>query len=700
MTVIAPAAGQPFPSSNFLSSDIPSPHYPHLFAPLDLGFTQLRNRVLMGSMHTGLEDRARDFPRLAAYFAERAAGGVGLIVTGGFSPNLVGWLKPFGGKLSWPWEARPHKFVTRAVHEHGAKICAQLLHAGRYGYHPLTVAPSKVKAPINPFTPRALSARGVERQISAYANAAKLARDAGYDGVEIMGSEGYFINEFTAPRTNKRNDAWGGTPEKRMRFAVEIVRRVREACGPDFIIVYRLSLLDLVEDGNQWNEIVAQAKAVEAAGATIINSGIGWHEARVPTIVTSVPRAAFVDVTAKLKPHVALPVIATNRINMPDVAERILADGKADMVSLARPLLADPEWANKSRAGKSHAINTCIACNQACLDHVFENKNASCLVNPRACAETELVYTKTYAAKRVAVVGAGPAGLACATVAAERGHRVTLFDAANEIGGQFNYAKRIPGKEEFHETLRYFRHKLEETGVEVKLATQATAETLGGFDEVVLATGITPRKVDFPGADHPKVVSYVDVLSGRVQIGARAALIGAGGIGFDVAEYLVHAGADSHDNAPHPQEKSRWMAEWGVDATFEARGSLVPPQPEPSAREVWLLQRSAGKPGARLGKTSGWVHRATLKAKQVKMLGGVEYLGVDDAGLRIRVDGAEQLLSVDHVVICAGQEPRRDLHAALMAAGKGAHLIGGADVAAELDAKRAIAQGSRLAAGL
>ncbi len=700
MTAIAPAAGQPFPSSNSLSSDIPSPHYPHLFAPLDLGFTQLRNRVLMGSMHTGLEDRARDFPRLAAYFAERAAGGVGLIVTGGFSPNLVGWLKPFGGKLSWPWEARPHKFVTRAVHEHGAKICAQLLHAGRYGYHPLTVAPSKVKAPINPFTPRALSARGVERQISAYANAAKLARDAGYDGVEIMGSEGYFINEFTAPRTNKRNDAWGGTPEKRMRFAVEIVRRVREACGPDFILVYRLSLLDLVEDGNQWNDIVAQAKAVEAAGATIINSGIGWHEARVPTIVTSVPRAAFVDVTAKLKPHVALPVVATNRINMPDVAERILADGKADMVSLARPLLADPDWANKSRAGKSHAINTCIACNQACLDHVFENKNASCLVNPRACAETELVYTKTYAAKRVAVVGAGPAGLACATVAAERGHRVTLFDAANEIGGQFNYAKRIPGKEEFHETLRYFRHKLEETGVEVKLATQATAETLGGFDEVVLATGITPRKVDFPGADHPKVVSYVDVLSGRVQIGARAALIGAGGIGFDVAEYLVHAGADSHDNAPHPQEKSRWMAEWGVDATFEARGSLVPPQPEPPAREVWLLQRSAGKPGARLGKTSGWVHRATLKAKQVKMLGGVEYLGVDDAGLRIRVDGAEQLLPVDHVVICAGQEPRRDLHAALMAAGKAAHLIGGADVAAELDAKRAIAQGSRLAAGL
>ncbi len=668
--------------------------YPHLFAPLDLGFTTLRNRILMGSMHTGLEDRARDFPKLAAYFAERAEGGAGLIVTGGFAPNLVGWLTPFGGKLSWPWEARPHRQVTRAVHGHGGKICLQLLHAGRYAYHPLQVAPSKLKAPINPFTPHALSARGVERQIAAYVRAARYAREAGYDGVEVMGSEGYLINEFTAPRTNRRHDAWGGTPEKRMRFAVEIVRRIREACGPDFIIVYRLSLVDLVEDGSQWDEIVQQARAVEAAGATLINSGIGWHEARIPTIATSVPRAAWAGVTAKLKPHVGVPVIATNRINMPDVAEHILAGGGADMVSLARPLLADPQWPAKARAGRAHAINTCIACNQACLDHIFQHRQASCLVNPRAGHETELNYLPAAAPKRVAVVGAGPAGLACATVAAQRGHAVTLFDAQAEIGGQFNVAKRIPGKEEFHETLRYFRHRLEETGVAQRLGAPVGAADLAGFDEVVLATGIVPRKVDFPGADHPNVVGYLDLLQGKVTAAERVAVIGAGGIGFDVAEFLVEAGLPASLDLP------RWQAEWGVDPSFESRGALAPAQPEAPARQVWLMQRSPGKPGARLGKTTGWIHRAALKAKGVKMLGGVEYLGYDDAGLRIRIDGAEQVLPAGTVVVCAGQEPRRELQAALQAAGIQPHLIGGADVAAELDAKRAIDQGSRLAAAL
>ena len=669
----------------------PAP-YPHLFRPLDLGFTTLRNRVLMGSMHTGLEDRASDFPKLAAYFGERAAGGAGLIVTGGFAPNIVGWLKPFASRMSMPWHPRRHRQVTSAVHAHDGKICLQLLHAGRYAYHPLSVSASKLKAPINPFTPRALSARGVERQIRDFANAAKLAREAGYDGVEIMGSEGYLLNQFTVARTNKRDDAWGGDAAKRMRFAVEIVRRVREACGPDFIIIYRLSMLDLVEGGNGWDDIVAQAQAVEAAGATIINTGIGWHEARVPTIATSVPRAAFTGVTAKLKPHVALPLVTTNRINMPDVAEAVLAAGHADMVSMARPLLADPQWPNKARAGRSDAINTCIACNQACLDHVFENKKASCLVNPRACAETELDYTKTAAPKSIAVVGAGPAGLACATVAAERGHRVVLFDAASEIGGQFNLAKQIPGKEEFHETLRYFRHRIVETGVELRLDTRADGDALSGFDEVVIATGVTPRAVDFPGIDHPKVVGYLDVLQRRVVPGAKVAIIGAGGIGFDVGEFLVQEGESPSLDA------SRWMAEWGVDPAFDAPGGLAKPRPEPAARQVWLLQRTPGKPGARLGKTTGWIHRGTLKAKGVKMLGGVEYLGVDDAGLHIRVDGSEQVLDVDHVVICAGQEPRRELFDVLAAQSRKAHLIGGADVAAELDAKRAIAQGSRLAA--
>jgi 2,4-dienoyl-CoA reductase (NADPH2) len=668
--------------------------YPHLLAPLDLGFTTLRNRVLMGSMHTGLEDHAKDFPKLAAYFAERARGGAGLMVTGGIAPNIVGWLKPFSGKLSWPWEVRRHRLVTDAVHADGGKICMQILHAGRYGYHPLSVSSSKRKAPINPFTPHALSARGVERQISAFANSARLAREAGYDGVEVMGSEGYLINQFLSPRVNQRDDAWGGSAANRMRFAVEIVRRVREACGPDFILIYRLSMLELVPEGSDWDEIVAQAKAVEAAGATIINTGIGWHEARVPTIATSVPRAAFAGVTAKLKPHVRLPLVTTNRINMPEVAEGILAGGQADMVSMARPLLADAEWVNKARDGRRDAINTCIACNQACLDHVFENRKASCLVNPRACAETDLNYTPTTQPKRIAVVGAGPAGLACATLAAERGHRVTLFDAASEIGGQFNLAKRIPGKEEFQETLRYFATRLRDTGVDVRLGQTVAAPDLADFDEVVVATGINARKANFPGADHAKALRYLDVLSGKVTPGKRVAIIGAGGIGFDVAEFLVH-----HGESPS-LDVQRWMAEWGVAANFEGRGGLAPPQPEAPAREVWLLQRSPGRPGAKLGKTTGWIHRATLKAKGVQMLGGVEYLGLDDSGLRIRSDGKEQTLPVDHVVICAGQEPRRDLADALTAAGRTPHLIGGAHTASELDAKRAIDQAARLAAVL
>ena len=668
--------------------------YPHLFQPLDLGFCTLPNRVLMGSMHTGLEDHARDFPKLAAYFRERAEGGVGLIVTGGISPNLVGWLKPFAGKLSWPWEVHKHRIVTDAVHAAGGKICMQILHAGRYAAHPFLVSASGVKAPISPLTPWKLNGWGVERQIKAFVNSAKLARDAGYDGVEVMGSEGYLINQFLSARTNQRTDAWGGSAEKRMRFAVEIVRRIREAVGKDFILIYRLSMLELVEGGSAWDEIVLQAKAIEAAGATLINTGIGWHEARVPTIATSVPRAAFAGVTAKLKPLVGLPVVATNRINMPEVAEAILARGQADMVSMARPLLADPEWVNKARTGRRDEINTCIACNQACLDHVFEGRKASCLVNPRACAETELNYIATATPKRIAVVGAGPAGLACATVAAGRGHRVTLIDAATEIGGQFNLAKQIPGKEEFHETIRYFAKQLELTGVEQRLGTRVDADALlaGGYDEIVLATGIRPRKVDFPGASHDKVVSYLDVLSGKVVPGRRVAIIGAGGIGFDVAEFLAHDGPSSTTDA------ARWMAEWGVAPDFTGPGGLAKPRPEAPARELWLLQRSPGKPGARLGKTTGWIHRSALKAKGVQAWGGVEYLGVDDAGLRVRVDGREQLLPVDHVVVCAGQEPLRQLVEPLQAAGRSPHLIGGADIAAELDARRAIDQGSRLAA--
>lgn len=669
-------------------------NYPKLFTPLDLGHVTLPNRVLMGSMHTGLEDKASDYDKLAAYFAERARGGVGLMVTGGISPSIQGWLKPFGGRLTMPWHKPRHRKLTDAVHAEGGRICMQILHAGRYGYHPLSVAPSKIKAPINPFTPRALSSGGVERTIRDFVQCARLAQDAGYDGVEVMGSEGYLINEFIAERTNRRQDAWGGDAARRMSFAVEIVRRTREAVGPQFIIIYRLSMLDLVEGGQQWDEVVALAKAIESAGASIINTGIGWHEARIPTIVTSVPRAGFAWVTRKLKGEVSIPLVATNRINMPEVAERLLAEGDADMVSMARPLLADPAWVNKARSGRSDRINTCIACNQACLDHVFQNRRASCLVNPQACHETELIIAPATIRKRVAVIGAGPAGLACASTLGERGHEVTLIDAAAEIGGQFNYAKRIPGKEEFHETLRYFRHRLDDTGVDVRLGQQADAASLSGagYDEIVVATGITPRKVSFPGSDDARVVSYIDVLTGRVTVGDRVAIIGAGGIGFDVAEYLV-------EEPPSPTtDVARWTREWGVDMQLAHRSGLQAAHPEPAARQVWLLQRSEGRPGRRLNKTSGWVHRATLKAKQVAMLGNVSYERFDDEGLHVTIDGKAQTLPVDNVVICAGQEPNRSLADELIAGGNKVHVIGGASVAAELDAKRAISQATQLAA--
>ena len=681
---------------------MPETAYPALFAPLNLGHVTIRNRVLMGSMHTGLEDRAKDYDKLAAYFAERAKGGTGLIVTGGIAPNIAGWVSPFAGKLSWPWEVARHRKITQAVHGEGGHICMQILHSGRYGYHPLSVAPSKIKSPISPFAPRELSHRGVWSQIKAFANCSALARDAGYDGVEVMGSEGYLINEFLCERTNKRTDEWGGNYANRMRFPVEIVKAIRAKLGPDFIIIYRLSLLDLVDRGQSWEEIITLAKAIEAAGATLINSGIGWHEARIPTIVTSVPRAGFAFATRELKKHVALPVIATNRINMPDVAEALLADGTCDMVSMARPLLADPEWVNKARSNRAQDINTCIACNQACLDHVFENRRASCLVNPRACYETEIVIKPTTTPRRIAVVGAGPAGLAAATTLGERGHRVTLFDAAAEIGGQFNLAKLIPGKEEFHETLRYFRNRLPQTGVELKLETRVDADQLAsaGFDEIIIATGVTPRSVRIPGIEagiqSGMVLSYLDVLASRKPVGKRVAIIGAGGIGFDIAEFLV-----DHGHSATLDEKL-WRKEWGVDDTFTRRGGIdgLKPQPEPPARQVFLLQRTEGAPGKRLNKTSGWVHRAMLKMKRVEMIGGVQYEKIDAHGLHISSGSGTRLLEVDHIVLCAGQEPNRDLHAALAALGKQAHLIGGADEAGELDAKRAIDQGTRLAVTL
>ncbi|MER7643983.1 NADPH-dependent 2,4-dienoyl-CoA reductase [Streptomyces sp. NPDC126522] len=668
--------------------------YPHLLNPLDLGFTTLPNRVLMGSMHVGLEEAERGFERMAEFYAARARGGVGLIVTGGIAPNEAGRPYEGGAKLTTDAEAAQHTEITAAVHREGGRIAMQILHFGRYAYHQDLVAPSAVQAPISPFPPRALTDDEVEQTVEDYVRAAELARQAGYDGVEIMGSEGYLINEFIALQTNHRDDRWGGSYENRMRFPVEIVRRVREAVGEDFIIVYRLSMLDLVPGGSTLDEVIMLAKAVEAAGATIINTGIGWHEARIPTIATSVPRGAYTWVTKKLMGAVSIPLVTTNRINTPELAEQLLADGYADMVSMARPMLADPDFVAKAAADRSDAINTCIGCNQACLDHTFSGKITSCLVNPRACHETELVLAPTRLRKRVAVVGAGPAGLACAVSAAERGHDVTLFDAASEIGGQLNVARQVPGKQEFDETLRYFRTRLAEHEVDVRLNTPVTAGDLGAYDEVVVATGVSPRTPDIPGVDHPSVVGYLDVLRDRVPVGDRVAILGAGGIGFDVAEFLTDGG----DKAS--EDPATYFRAWGVDMDYAAPGGLTAPERPAPPRSVHLLQRKATKVGAGLGKTTGWIHRTELKHRGVTMVPGVQYDLIDDAGLHVTVDGTSTVLEVDTVVLCTGQDPRRDLYDELTAAGRSVHLIGGADVAAELDAKRAIKQGTEVAAAL
>ena len=677
-------------------------NHPHLLAPLDLGFTTLKNRVMMGSMHTGLEDRFYNYSKLAAYFAERAKGGVGLMVTGGISPNRSGWLLPFGGTMNHYLDIFNHRKVTRAVHQEGGKIVMQILHSGRYGYQPLVVSASDKKSPISMFKPRALTEGGIQNTIRAYVRCAKLAQKAGYDGVEIMGSEGYLLNQFLCARTNLRQDRWGGSIENRMRLPVEIVQQVRAAVGKNFIIMYRHSILDLVEGGNSWEEVVQVAQALEQAGVTLFNTGIGWHEARVPTIVTSVPRAAFRSVAARLKAAVSIPVIASNRINTPDIAEDIIASGDADMVSMARPFLADPDFVNKVAQNRTDEINTCIACNQACLDHTFSNQRASCLVNPRAAHETELVYSKKAKAKKVAVVGSGPAGLSAATVAAECGHEVTLFDSSDSIGGQFKIAMQVPGKEEFKETLRYFARRLEVTGVTLQLNHRVTREELlaQGFEDIIIATGIVPRTPPIKGVDHPKVLSYLDVLLHKKPVGKKVAIIGAGGIGFDVAEYLIHDPSISL-----PISVQHWCDDWGVDLKATVNGGLAAEQlPAHPFRELYLLQRKASKVGAGLGKTSGWVHRAALIRGGVKMLAGVEYNKIDDSGLHITVGGEAQILAVDNVILCAGQDSLTELMPESSATNDQTtprfHRIGGAKLAAELDAKRAIKEGAELAASL